>query len=69
MYWCSGCCREARPIREKGMHRMDREMTKQVVVRMDYDLYEALERDAVENERTISQTVRHKLRELVPARG
>ncbi len=46
---------------------MDREKTKTVVVRMDETLYEALERDAASNERTISQTVRHKLRELVPS--
>lgn len=41
------------------------EKTRKVVVRVDDDLYEALEKDAEENERTISQTVRHKLRELV----
>lgn len=41
-----------------------KEYTRTVVIRMDDDLYEALERDAEENERTISQTVRHKLREL-----
>jgi len=40
-------------------------MTRKVVVRVDDALYEALARDAQQNERTISQTVRHKLRELV----
>lgn len=41
------------------------DMTRKVVVRVDDALYEALARDAKQNERTISQTVRHKLRELV----
>jgi hypothetical protein len=35
-----------------------------VVVRVDDELYAALERDALKNERTVSQTIRHKLREL-----
>lgn len=42
-----------------------RGLTRSVVVRVDADLYEAIEKDAIENERTISQTIRHKLRELM----
>lgn len=44
-----------------------KELTRTVVIRVDDDLYEAIEKDAEENERTISQTIRHKLRELTPA--
>jgi hypothetical protein len=32
---------------------------------MDAALYDAIKRDAEANERTVSQTIRHKLRELV----
>jgi hypothetical protein len=45
-----------------------RELTRQIVVRVDDDLYAALEEDAEVNGRTIAQSVRFKLRELTPAR-
>ena len=45
----------------------NKELTRTVVIRVDDDLYEAIEKDAQENERTISQSIRHKLRELAPA--
>lgn len=44
-----------------------KELTKQLVVRVDDKLYEALERDAAENERTIAQSVRFMLRGLSAA--
>lgn len=40
-------------------------LTKQIVVRVDEKLYDALERDASDNGRTVAQTVRFRLRELV----
>lgn len=46
-----------------------KELTRTVVVRLDEDLYEALRKDAEDNERTISQTIRHKLRELMSGDG
>jgi hypothetical protein len=45
-----------------------KELTKQIVVRVTDDLYEALERDAEDNGRTVAQSVRFKLRELETAR-
>ena len=44
-----------------------KELTRTVVIRVDDDLYEAIERDAAQNERTTSQSIRHKLRELTLA--
>jgi hypothetical protein len=44
-----------------------RELTRQLVVRVDDQLYETLERDAEVNGRTIAQSVRFKLRELASA--
>jgi len=46
------------------MTREHRKLTKLLVVRVDERLYRVLEEDAERNGRTISQTVRHKLREL-----
>jgi predicted HicB family RNase H-like nuclease len=45
------------------VHRK-KELTKQLVVRVDEDLYDALARDAEANGRTVAQTVRFKLRTL-----
>jgi hypothetical protein len=42
--------------------RRKRELTKQVVVRVDERLYAALERDAEAHGRTLAQTVRFLLR-------
>lgn len=39
-----------------------KELNRSIVIRVDDDLYEAIERDAQENERTISQSIRYKLR-------
>ena len=47
--------------------RSSRGLTKQLVVRVDDRLYEALERDAEANGRTIAQSVRFKLQELATA--
>jgi hypothetical protein len=44
-----------------------KELTRQIVVRLDDDLYQALERDAEANGRTMAQSVRFKLRELAAA--
>jgi predicted HicB family RNase H-like nuclease len=41
-----------------------KELTKQIVVRVDEGLYEALARDAEMNGRTVAQSVRFKLGEL-----
>ena len=49
------------------MNDRRKELTKQLVVRVDDDLYHALERDAETNGRTIAQSVRFKLRELTCA--
>ncbi len=43
-----------------------KELTRQLVVRVDDDLYRALEQDAEAHGRTIAQSVRFKLRELKP---
>lgn len=44
-----------------------KELTRQLVVRVDDKLYEALEHDARSNGRTVAQSVRFKLRELTSA--
>lgn len=44
-----------------------RELTKQLVVRVDEELYEALEQDAMRNGRTVAQSVRFQLRQLTTA--
>ena len=49
------------------MKRRSGGLTKQLVVRIDDRLYEALERDARANGRTIAQSVRFKLQELASA--
>lgn len=46
------------------MNQRPKELTKQIVVRVDEDLYLALVRDAEQNGRTVAQTVRFKLGEL-----
>ncbi len=52
-------CREVAPLSERR-----KELTKQLVVRVDDELYRALERDAEAHGRTVAQSVRFKLREL-----
>ena len=44
-----------------------RQLTRQLVVKVDDELYEALEQDAEENGRTVAQSVRFHLRELTEA--
>lgn len=58
------------PNCKKGAPLSDRrkELTKQLVVRVDDELYSALEQDAAANGRTVAQSVRFKLRELATAR-
>jgi hypothetical protein len=43
----------------------DPKLRRQIVIRVDEDLYAALERDAHANGRTVSQSVRFRLRDLV----
>lgn len=50
-----------------AVRRQSGGLTKQLVVRIDDRLYEALERDARSNGRTIAQSVRFKLQELASA--
>jgi hypothetical protein len=46
-----------------------KELSRQLVVRVDEELYEALERDAKENGRTVAQSVRFRLsKDLVDSR-
>lgn len=52
---------------EATLNDRRRELTRQLVVRVDDQLYETLERDAEVNGRTIAQSVRFKLRELASA--
>lgn len=42
-----------------------KKLTRQVIVRLDEALYLALQRDADENGRTVSQTIRYLLRALI----
>lgn len=44
-----------------------KELTRQLVVRVDEGLFEALVKDARENGRTVAQSVRFKLRETSSA--
>jgi hypothetical protein len=46
------------------MAQRTKDLTRQLVVRVDEELYKAIERDAERNERTVAQSVRFKLREL-----
>ena len=55
------------PQEEPGMSERRKELTRQLVVRVDENLYRALERDAQTNGRTVAQSVRFKLRELSEA--
>jgi hypothetical protein len=47
-----------------GVTDRRKELTKQIVVRVDEGLYEALAQDAERNGRTVAQSVRFKLSEL-----
>ncbi len=53
--------------KEAALSDRRKELTRQLVVRVDEELYETLERDAETNGRTIAQSVRFKLRELASA--
>ena len=55
------------PEQEAPLSDRRKELTRQLVVRVDEELYETLERDAELNGRTIAQSVRFKLRELASA--
>jgi predicted HicB family RNase H-like nuclease len=45
----------------------EKKLTKQIVVRVEDDLYEQLEIDADTYGRTVAQTVRHRLKEALYA--
>lgn len=49
------------------MSERRKELTRQLVVRVDEGLFEALVKDARENGRTVAQSVRFKLREASSA--